>query len=168
MDTIGSRIKKIREIRGYSQKDVANKIGVHVTLLQQYERGIKKPKEIQLQKIAEALLVDVDMLRLPKADSGDAILSYLYELMEHFDSVSIEETDGSFNIRIPSSVCDFKMKEHLRNAATAQKMYSPDEFKLWLLNYRYYRIKTMDMAAGKSLSRYPELEVIHKSGNEQK
>lgn len=159
METVGTRIKKIREMRGFSQKYVAANIGIHVTLLQQYERGVKKPKEVQLQKIAEALLVDVDMLRLPKADSGDAILAYVYELINCHGDVSIVEENGAFNIRIPTAVCDKSMQTHLRAAVDAFAKYSEDEFKMWLLNYRYHRVRTLD--SGEVTSRYPMLEVTH-------
>lgn len=57
--TIGERIKKIREEKGMTQQQVADKIGISYQNVSQYERGIRTPKSSSLRKIADALGVDV-------------------------------------------------------------------------------------------------------------
>ena len=161
MEAIATRLRMIREMRGYTQVEVAKKAGIHVVLYRQYEGGTKNPKEEQLDKIAKALLVDINMLRIPKAEKGDEILAYLYELINCHGDVSIIKENDAFNIRIPIAVCDAEMKTHLREAAEACAKLSEDEFKLWLLNYRYHRVRTLDCSTGCLPSRYPALEVTH-------
>lgn len=54
--TVGKRIQFLRKRCGYTQKELAEKSGVPVVTLQQYEREVRKqPKTEQLEKIASAL-----------------------------------------------------------------------------------------------------------------
>ena len=57
MDTVGSRIRRIRELRGLSQKELATRAGIHEVLMRRYEYGDRNPKPAQLAKIADALCV---------------------------------------------------------------------------------------------------------------
>lgn len=54
-NNIGSLIKKVREEKNMTQKDLADKIGVTYQNISQYERGKRAPKFSTLQKIADAL-----------------------------------------------------------------------------------------------------------------
>ncbi|MGC8893886.1 MAG: LexA family protein [candidate division WOR-3 bacterium] len=61
-DTIGSRIKRAREIRGMSQLGLARKIGVPFQRISEWERGIVSPSARYLRAIADALSVSLDWL----------------------------------------------------------------------------------------------------------
>ena len=159
MDTVGTRIKKIREIRGYSQKYVADKIGIHVTLLQQYERGLKKPKEEQLQKIADALLVHADFLRLPKVDSPEAVLAMIYELLECYGNVSLDIQEDVYMIGIPRETAELRMRQYFSDAYQAREVFANRDFAQWLLNYYHSHAVTADFKTGEMKKQYPELEV---------
>ena len=52
----GSKIKEERKKMGLTQKQLAECLGMPVITIQQYERGIRKPKYEQLQKIAAWLM----------------------------------------------------------------------------------------------------------------
>ena len=52
MNTIGNRIKYIRESRNLSQKEFGSKIGVSQTRIWQIETGVKIPKYETICKIA--------------------------------------------------------------------------------------------------------------------
>ncbi|MDQ5954948.1 MAG: hypothetical protein QG583_876 [Patescibacteria group bacterium] len=54
---IGENIKKIREQRGTTQEELADKVGVHVSYISRIERGVVNPSVEVLENIAKALKV---------------------------------------------------------------------------------------------------------------
>lgn len=62
MDSLGNRIKYLREKWNISQKDFAKKIGVSNTVLSRYESGDRKPDYDILQTIADYFEVSTDYL----------------------------------------------------------------------------------------------------------
>ena len=54
---IGARIRKYREIRGFSQKELAQKIGVSNSRVSNWEQGINRPDADILAEICKALSV---------------------------------------------------------------------------------------------------------------
>lgn len=56
------RLKKLRKDAGLTQVDVANKLGISQPAYASWERGIKKPTQENLVKIAQNLNVSVDYL----------------------------------------------------------------------------------------------------------
>ena len=63
MDTVGQRIKDARAQKNMTQSELADKLNISFTLISQYERGLRNPKEDTLKRIADALEVDVNWLR---------------------------------------------------------------------------------------------------------
>lgn len=59
---IGLRIKEKREARGLSQKELAEKIGVTPSAINQYESSAKRPSTEYLTKIALELSTETDYL----------------------------------------------------------------------------------------------------------
>ncbi len=55
-------IKQARRQKGYSQKALAEQVGVHVTNISRYERGENRPTAEVLSRLAEVLEVSVDFL----------------------------------------------------------------------------------------------------------
>ena len=60
--TIGDRIKTARSNAGLTQRALAEKSGIATGTVQQYELGKRQPRIEQLQKIADALEVDINYL----------------------------------------------------------------------------------------------------------
>lgn len=56
------RFKKLRLESGYTQKELANKLGISYQSLQKYEKGINKPKFERLEEIAAFFDVSVSYL----------------------------------------------------------------------------------------------------------
>lgn len=56
------RLKKLRKDAGLTQVDVANKLGISQPAYASWERGIKKPTQDNLVKIAQILNTSVDYL----------------------------------------------------------------------------------------------------------
>ena len=77
MDTasIGKRIRKVREQKGWRQEDFAEKIGLSVTYTGMIERGEKVPKLETFITIANVLGVSADQLLADVLDTGYNIKS---------------------------------------------------------------------------------------------
>lgn len=57
--SIGKRIKEIRNLRGLTQKKLAELSGVSEISIRKYEADSRNPKYEQLLKLAQTLKVDV-------------------------------------------------------------------------------------------------------------
>lgn len=69
--SVASRIKEMREQRGMSRSELAEKLGVTVGAISNYENGVSSPKEPILFGIIEALACDAnylfqDVVNIPK------------------------------------------------------------------------------------------------------
>lgn len=56
------RLKTLRKEAGLTQVDVAEKLGISQPAYASWERGVKKPTQVNLVKIAQVLNVSVDYL----------------------------------------------------------------------------------------------------------
>lgn len=52
---LGSNLKKLREEQGFSQEGLADHCGLHRTYISGFERGVRNPTVLILDKIAKAL-----------------------------------------------------------------------------------------------------------------
>ena len=77
MDTssIGKRIRKYREAKGWRQEDFAEKVGLSVTYTGMIERGEKVPKLETFITIANALGVSADLLLADVLSTGYTVKS---------------------------------------------------------------------------------------------
>lgn len=58
----GQRVKKLRKQKGWTQKELGNRIGVTYTQLNKYEGGTNAPPLDKLQALASALETSIDYL----------------------------------------------------------------------------------------------------------
>ena len=73
--TIGKRIRKFREHKGWRQEDFAEKIGLSVTYTGMIERGEKVPKLETFITIANVLEVSADQILADVLTTGSDIKS---------------------------------------------------------------------------------------------
>lgn len=66
-------LKQLRADKKLSQADFAKKIGVHVTHLSRYERGLSSPSLEVVQKIVEVLNISIDTLVFGQKNIEDGI-----------------------------------------------------------------------------------------------
>ena len=59
----GRRVRAFRKLKRIQQTAFAKRIGISVAILGRIERGDKIPSEEQLQKIADALSIDIRELK---------------------------------------------------------------------------------------------------------
>jgi transcriptional regulator with XRE-family HTH domain len=96
---IGDRIKRVRNIRGLTQKELGLAIGFDDKTadvrVAQYEGGTRTPKEDILKKIAETLDVNYRALYEPTLYAAEDVMYALFELDEHYPIRLHEVTDVS-------------------------------------------------------------------------
>ena len=93
-----SRIRMAREVSGFTQKRLAQQIGVSVATLDAWERGYAKPRKADFDALAAAL--DMSPYSLYDWDTAnDALASYMndmvadhgpriFDLLNHFDQLN--------------------------------------------------------------------------------
>ncbi len=135
--SFAENLKAIRKSKGYSQKDIAEKLSVSQPSYAQYENGKRNPKYETMEKIANALDIEIKAL-LPNTDYnkllGDKAVTaynvileqiiglkgYTFGITEDDDALYINYPDGILKVSLDAmddlqenieSYTDFKMQE---------------------------------------------------------
>ena len=58
----GKHLRKLREEKGWTQEELADKAGMHFTYIGQIERGVRNPSLINLERLAKALKINGEKL----------------------------------------------------------------------------------------------------------
>lgn len=74
---IGERLKKARELKGLTKKELAQTVGVAPSTITRYEEEVRIPKVTILRKIAEVLGVSVDYLVGKDEESEEEIATHI-------------------------------------------------------------------------------------------
>ncbi|SFF68251.1 Helix-turn-helix [Clostridium cadaveris] len=90
INSIGENIRKIRIEKGLTQKELAKKSGVSLSALNKYEREDRIPKIDAIEKISEALNIQIDYL-LGKTEFKKFDSQIMLDDIKHL----IEKTDNS-------------------------------------------------------------------------
>lgn len=69
-DAIGGEIKRRRKLKGLSQEQLAQMVGIALSSIRRYESGERQPDEATINAIADALKCDVDVLLSPRYYAG--------------------------------------------------------------------------------------------------
>lgn len=59
---MGYRVRSFRKLKGYTQQELADKLGVSVAVLGSLERGMRDPNEKIIRRIADTLGVTYEEL----------------------------------------------------------------------------------------------------------
>ncbi len=94
--SIGKRIRKYREAKGWRQEDFAERIGLSVTYTGMIERGEKIPKLETFITIANALEVSADLLLADVLSTGYSIKSS--EMTEAISTLAPTERDRIYSV----------------------------------------------------------------------
>jgi len=114
---IGEKIKKVREAKGFSQKQVAVMLDMDQSQYSKIENGKTDPTTSTLEKIARTLGVDVPVLFasddiFKDVNSADKTLMEKIRLIEQLDD---KERVSIYNI-VDSLFAKKKMKDTLSSA----------------------------------------------------
>lgn len=88
MDTdLGSRIKYFRDLRGFSQEELAHYCGVSTPAVSNWETGKSRPTGVNIEKLVSALKIDESALFAPSENivPKNEILRELLDIVAEFD-----------------------------------------------------------------------------------
>ena len=128
---VGDRIKRIRNLRGLTQKELGAAVGFDEKTadvrIAQYESGTRTPKEDMLRSISEALDVNYRSLYEPSLYAVEDVMYTLFELDEHYN-LEIQGDDRfsiDFNNRLAN---DFLKEWQLRKQELADGEITKEEY----------------------------------------
>jgi len=88
------RLAALRKEFGFTQQQMADKIGMHVSQLKRYEAGSSQPTIEVFRRIALALNVSADMLLFEEGERGpDDRLKLQFEAVSHLDEKEREAVE---------------------------------------------------------------------------
>jgi len=114
---IGEKIKKVREAKGLSQKEVALTLSMNPSQYSKIENGKVDPQFSSIEKIANALGVSIaDMLNSDDVFSDiDSLNKSVIEKVQLIEQLDEKQKESIFNI-IDMALYNLKLKKTLSNA----------------------------------------------------
>lgn len=94
--TVGENIRRIRQERNLTQKQLGELVGASEAYIRAYESGRRNPKPSSLEKIADALSVNPEVLENSEFD-GIKAMHRLFQVFRQYDGHLFEyqDTDGN-------------------------------------------------------------------------
>ncbi len=138
METFGKRLKYIREYKGITQKELAEKVGVSVNSIKGYEADKNKPRSEQMEKIVKILDIKPEFLNPRDYTSRDSITALMYDLVSNYGNIEFYNQGDTIYISIDSekkTECYEMLKASKQAYEDLKKLgMSIDDYKHWLLN----------------------------------
>jgi Predicted transcription factor, homolog of eukaryotic MBF1 len=141
--TLGERIRAIRQLRGLSQTELGERIGLNADRVQKYENGTRKPKEPLTKAIAKALAVDERVMVRPNFDSPLGFIQILMDVEDDFGLNINELKNGDISISFEDELLNKRLKDwnYKRKLITNKNFKNlPEEVKVEIKN-NYYKYK---------------------------
>ncbi|WP_448983979.1 helix-turn-helix domain-containing protein [Olsenella uli] len=91
---VGERIRRCRKAGGYTQRGLAEEVGVTESAIRNYELGLRTPGESQLEAIARALDVAPESLADIGPESARGVLEMVFRLEGEIGFRPVETEDG--------------------------------------------------------------------------
>ncbi|TWP30774.1 XRE family transcriptional regulator [Apibacter muscae] len=116
MIDISLHIKNIRKSKGFSQQDIADKIGINRVQYTRIETGKSEPTLNMLQRIALALEVDlINLIEDNQAIEVDSSVKSLSEKIKLISELDQEQQRSIFTF-IDTAIANKRLKNTLSNA----------------------------------------------------
>ena len=85
--TIGGKIKRIRQHRKMTQKELGDAVGLTANRIAQYEMGYRVPKDTLVEKFAEAMKVSTLAMKEPNTNNLFGIMETLLWMEEDIPGI---------------------------------------------------------------------------------
>jgi transcriptional regulator with XRE-family HTH domain len=100
--TVGENIRRIRQERGLTLKQLGDMLGVSEAYIRAYESGRRNPKIKSLEALAQALSVNVEVLTNSDFD-GVKAMHRLFQVFRQYDEVkkrgeALLKAEADFNL----------------------------------------------------------------------
>lgn len=141
--TVGEKIKKARQLNGWTQAQLASILGLPVARIQQYEANIRNPKFTQLEDFAKVLGVSTEYLTNHNLDTYNDVKHTLLELEDTF-GLKISEINGNCILQFN----DTELTQFLKEWQNAKKGSNSSaqtlkEYEFWKATYPLQKIDEM-------------------------
>ena len=141
--TVGEKIKRIRQVKGLTQVQLADLVSLPVGRIKQYETNVRNPKPAQLEEFAAALGVTVEYLTNHNIDTYNDVKHTLLELEDTF-GLKISEINGNCILQFN----DTELTQFLKEWQNAKKGSNSSaqtlkEYELWKATYPLQKIDEM-------------------------
>lgn len=138
--SIGNKIKRIRNLRGLTQKEFGRLIGFDEKTadvrVAQYESGTRTPKADLLRKMAEILDVNICYLSEPSLYSAEEIMFALFELDDNYPIKILDTPNEKHSVCFDSVLMDgFLAEWQIRKQELADGIITPEEYLEWKMNF---------------------------------
>ncbi len=125
--SLGEKVRSIRKWKGLKQKDIADKLGITVQAVSQYERNIRVPTDKMLTKLSNVLSTDLSNYKVFRIgirflerdklpDEKEQIVKIFEELYEFINATNDENQLEEFYDLVQASlnllqIRNFTLKE---------------------------------------------------------
>ncbi len=123
---VGKQIRSYRELKGWTQIDLANASGINVNTIRKYELGIRNPKAEQVEKIADALQVNRSLFYDLNIRSVGDVMSLLFAIDEAV-YLDISEISKDDKVTYVFDFQDYHMREALHQWYRLKIAYANDK-----------------------------------------
>lgn len=146
---LGEKIRRYRKLRGWTQKELAEKCQLNESTVRNYELGNRYPDQANLRTIADALGIDQHALADPDPTNVFGAIQILFDMEEQYGLIPETEEDGTVHLvlrDLPEDadpqqklVC-LKMKESIRLWSHIRRIYDEgnlldEEYTDWKSRY---------------------------------
>ncbi|WDM22604.1 helix-turn-helix domain-containing protein [Paenibacillus polymyxa] len=112
MDSLGSRLKKAREKKGFTQQEVAKKLDVTNGAISGYERNYRDPDSETLKKLADLYEVSINWIYGRDEKESE------YTLPEEVISKVIKEAEAHYGVSLRDDpVVESAVRDLINNLA---------------------------------------------------
>lgn len=137
---IGNKIKRIRNLRGLTQKEFGRLIGFDEKTadvrVAQYESGTRTPKADLLRKMAEVLDVNICYLSETSLYSAEEIMFALFELDDNYPIKILDTPNEKHSVCFDSVLMDgFLAEWQTRKQELVDGIITPEEYLEWKMNF---------------------------------
>lgn len=138
---VGERIRRYRKAGGYTQRGLAEEVGVTESAIRNYELGLRTPSKSQLEAIARALDVAPESLEDIGPESARGALEMAFRLEGEMGFRPVE-TEGGIGIAVdPKAEGSQKLSQALRAWKRMRERLeagevSEDEYEAWKASFR--------------------------------
>ena len=168
--TIGQKIKRIRVKRGLTQSELGEKVSLTGDRIRQYENDVRCPKPEMLQKIADALNVNIRAISDPSFNDAASAIYALFELEDTFN-FHLEKTGDTFYLSFKQDYDNLEssaLKIALENWYSVKNKLSPslnediEDIQKKVLNYENWKWNYPKMSSDSSWERLQRIEQYKK------
>lgn len=99
-ERVGARIRKIRNLRHFSQQELGEKVGLNGDRIQKYENGARNPRSDVLEDIAAALDCSIYALMDPVASTPLGAMFTFFQMEDDY-ALSLKREEDKYILEIP-------------------------------------------------------------------